>query len=117
MLQLVDKSIISIIEMLARPGNSLVKCGQMSDKVTLLRPILMEMKDNQGYTVYSILNNLVELHRLCSHLLDQVITLHANSLFWPHNVFFVVVTKVFDFESFLFVLLESFSGTETNTIQ
>ena len=32
-------------EVFDRLGSSLVKCGQMSLKVTLLRPFLMEMKD------------------------------------------------------------------------
>ena len=46
MLQLVDKPNKFIVEMYARPGKILVKYGQMSVKVTLLRPILMDMKDN-----------------------------------------------------------------------
>ena len=41
MFQPVDKP----VEMCARPGSSLVKCGQMGVKVTLVTPILIEMKD------------------------------------------------------------------------
>ena len=45
LLQSVDKPNKYTVEMYARPWSSLVKCVQMSGKVTLFTPILMEMND------------------------------------------------------------------------
>ena len=58
---------------------------------------------------------MVEYLRLFSELRDEVITPPTNALFWLQTPSFFL-TKAFNFESFLFVLLEPFSCDETNTI-
>ena len=50
---------------------------------------------------------MLELHRLYRDLRDQVIAPPTYSLFWLQTLSFVL-TKAFQLESFLFVLLDPF---------
>ena len=58
---------------------------------------------------------MLELHRLCSELRDQVIDDPTYSLFWLQPLFFVL-TKAFLFESILYVCLMNLYEKLTNFV-